>query len=81
MRYYEIPRHEIDYFRKEYEFLSNFYPTKISFDGILYRSSEAAYQAQKCLRQTDKEQFAVLCADEAKKLGQKVEMRPGRDKT
>ena len=47
MRYYEIPRHEIDYFRKEYEFLSNFYPTKISFDGILYRSSEAAYQAQK----------------------------------
>lgn len=24
MRYYEIPRHEIDYFRKEYEFLSIF---------------------------------------------------------
>ena len=68
MRYYEIPRHEIDYFRKEYEFLSNFYPTKISFDGILYRSSEAAYQAQKCLRQTDKEQFAVYVRMKRKSL-------------
>ncbi len=28
MRYYEIPRHEIDYLREEYEFLSNFYPNK-----------------------------------------------------
>ena len=60
MRYYEIPRHEIDYFREEYEFLSNFYPTKVLFEGILYYNSEAAYQAQKRLRQADKEQFAAL---------------------
>lgn len=79
MRYYEIPRHEIDYFREEYEFLSNFYPTKVLFEGILYYNSEAAYQAQKCLRQADKEQFAALSADEAKKLGQKIEIRPDWD--
>lgn len=80
MRYYEIPRPEIDHFREEYEFLSNSYPAKIMFDGILYPNAEAAYQAQKCLRQSDKEAFAALSADQAKKLGQRVEMRPDWDK-
>ena len=75
MRYYENPRYEINYFREEYDFLSNFYPTKVLFDDIIYYNSEAAYQAQKCLQQTDKEQFALLSADEAKRLGKKVEMR------
>lgn len=79
MRYYETPREEIDYFREEYEFLSNFYPTKLSFDGITYYNSEAAYQAQKCLLETDRLQFALLSADEAKKLGQKLEIRPDWD--
>lgn len=69
----------IGLFRGEYDFLSNFYPTKISFDGITYYNSEAAYQAQKCLRQTDKEQFALLSADESKRLGRKVEARPDWD--
>ena len=69
----------IDLFRGEYEFLSNFYPTKISFDGITYYNSEAAYQAQKCLRQTDREQFALLSADESKRLGRKVEAGPDWD--
>ena len=75
IKFYEIPCDEIGYFREEYDFLSNFYPTKVLFDGIIYYNSEAAYQAQKCLQQTDKEQFALLSADEAKRLGKKVEMR------
>lgn len=79
MRYYKTPRDEIDYFREEYEFLSNFYPTKLSFEGITYYNSEAAYQAQKCLLQTDRLQFALLSADEAKRLGQKLEIRPDWD--
>lgn len=29
MRYYETPRDEINWFREEYEFLSNFYPSKV----------------------------------------------------
>lgn len=29
MRYYETLRDEINYFREEYEFLSNFYPVKV----------------------------------------------------
>ena len=79
MRYYETPRDAIDYFREEYDFLSNFYPTKVIFDGITYYNSEAAYQAQKCLRPEDRLQFARLSSDEAKRLGQKVERRSDWD--
>lgn len=49
MGYYETHHDAIDYFREEYDFLRNFYPTKVVFDGITYYNSEAAYQAQKCL--------------------------------
>ena len=62
-----------------YEFLSNFYPTKVVFDGITYYNAEAAYQAQKCLLQADRLRFAHLSADEAKRLGQKIEIRPDWD--
>ena len=79
MRYYETPREEIDYFREEYEFLSNFYPTKVVFDGITYYNAEAAYQAQKCYLQADRLRFALLSADEAKRLGQKIEIRSDWD--
>ena len=79
VRYYETPRDAIDYFREEYDFLSNFYPTKVIFDGITYYNSEAAYQAQKCLRPEDRLQFARLSSDEAKRLGQKVERRSDWD--
>ena len=48
MRYYEQERSCIDLFREEYEFLSNFYPAKMEYEGIIYRNAEAAYQAQKC---------------------------------
>lgn len=79
MRYYEIAREEIDYFREEYEFLSNFYPTKLIFNGVTYYNAEAAYQAQKSLLQTMRFRFSNLSADEAKKLGQIIEMRPDWD--
>ena len=79
MGYDETPCRDVGCFRGEYDFLSNFYPTKMRFDGITYYNSEAAYQAQKCLRQTDREQFARLSADEAKGLGRKVETRPDWD--
>lgn len=80
MRYYAIPRIEIDYFREKYGFLNNFYPAKIWFDGILYHNAEATYQAQKCLRQAEKAQFATLSAAKAKSLRHRVEMRPDWDK-
>ena len=75
MRYYETGRECIDYFREEYEFLSNFYPACLEFEGTLYLNSEAAYQAQKCANAADRAQFSRMSADEAKRLGGKIEVR------
>jgi len=79
MRYYEQERECIDMFREEYEFLSNFYPAKMEFEGVAYHNSEAVYQAQKCKHPEDKLKFANMYADEAKKFGRKVEMREDWD--
>ena len=68
-------RSVIDRFRGTYEFLSNFYPARIEFDGIVYYNAEAAYQAQKCAKRADRAQFARLYGDEAKSLGRKVPLR------
>lgn len=80
MRYYEQEREMIDLFREEYEFLSNFYPAKMRYEGISYHNAEAAYQAQKCADPKEREKFAELYADEAKRLGQRVELRSDWDK-
>ncbi len=79
MRYYEQDRDCIDMFREEYEFLSNFYPAKMEFEGVAYHNSEAVYQAQKCKFPEDKLLFSNMYADEAKKFGRKVEMREDWD--
>ena len=47
----------IDKFRDEYFFLSNFYPVRISFEGIIYPSVENAYQAQKTIDIDTKKKF------------------------
>lgn len=33
-------------FENEYEFLSNFYECSVTFEGLTYGSSEAAFQAE-----------------------------------
>lgn len=67
---------KIDKFDGDFAFLSNFYPAPISMDGMSFQSSEAAYQAQKCLNTMDKFQFCTLDPRAAKKLGRKVKIRP-----
>jgi len=66
---------KIDNFREEYFFLSNFYPSKVKYDGIEYLNSEAAFQAQKCSRKSDRLEFENLNPSEAKRLGRKVKIR------
>ena len=66
---------KIDNFREEYFFLSNFYPSKVKYDGIEYLNSEAAFQAQKCSRRSDRLEFENLNPSEAKRLGRKVKIR------
>lgn len=72
----------IDRFTKEagYEFLSNFYPSTVRFEGFLYRTIEHAYQASKTidpkLREIIKQAPGPM---EAKKLGRCLQLRDNWD--
>lgn len=66
---------KINEFREEYFFLSNFYPCKVTYDGITYQNTEAAFQAQKCTSLEERKKFADLNATESKKLGRAVPLR------
>jgi ribA/ribD-fused uncharacterized protein len=75
-----LERNIIDAFENDYEFLSNFYPSEVSYKGSVYPTSEHAYQAQKCVK--DEEQAEIKHADspgQAKRLGQDVLLRPNWD--
>lgn len=64
----------------EYRFLSNFYPVNLTMDGLEYPSVEHAYQAAKSASRKDRKAISECATPgEAKKLGQKVEMRPDWD--
>lgn len=60
-------------FFNEYRFLSNFYEVPVQYNGLLFRSSEAAFQAQKCPERAN--EFLNLSPDEAKRMGRKVNIR------
>ena len=62
-------------FKDDYEFLSNFYPCKITIAGYTFPSVENAYQAMKCANLSDYGQFVNIGPAEAKKLGRKVQLR------
>ena len=69
----------IDRFTKEagYEFLSNFHPSTIRFEGVLYPTVEHAYQASKTLDARSRDLIRRAPSPmEAKKLGQGVSIRP-----
>lgn len=71
----------IDSFTGSYRYLSNFHIVDIDFEGYTYRSTEHAYQAAKTVNEKEREQIrlAPTCRD-AKRLGQKVTMRPDWEK-
>lgn len=60
----------------EYRFLSNFEVCNVDIgDGIVYRSSEAAFMAQKTHNLEDRKKIAGMSPNEAKKFGQTVTLR------
>lgn len=65
----------IDRFREEHDFLSNFYPARVEYQGLIYQNAEAAFQAQKCRTDEEKSEFCGLPPNMAKKLGRQVELR------
>ncbi len=63
-------RELIDGFRDKYHFLSNFYKCKVEFEGVIYPSSEHAYQASKTENMKAKKIIAQTLSEwEAKILG------------
>lgn len=70
----------IDSFADEHDFLSNFHPCEVLFDGVLWRSVEHAYQAAKTNRAKERTAiFGAVSPAKAKRLGKKVSLRPDWD--
>jgi ribA/ribD-fused uncharacterized protein len=64
-------------FTARYKFLGNFYPVEITYEGIVYRTSEHAYQAAKTLDPKIRRKIAKIpTAEGAKKFGQTIPLRP-----
>ena len=85
----------IDKFEGEYRFLSNFYPSEITHEGIVYPTNEHYYVAMKInepqyieikgelkLLDVKKSRFYVSCirtAGDVKRLGRKLKVRDDWD--
>lgn len=63
-------------FRDKYRFLSNFAPSKIEFEGIVYPTIEHGYQAAKTLDMSQRSHISkVATPGEAKKAGRTLTLR------
>lgn len=68
----------IDRFDGPYHFLSNFYPAPTMYGGILYATSEHAYQAAKSMNPSYRAKvYAAQRPAVAKRLGRAVAVRKG----
>ena len=70
----------IDKFDGDFSFLSNFFECPVTFDGLTFGNSEAAYQAQKTLDVKDRMEFTTLTGGKAKRKGRKIQLRSDWDK-
>lgn len=70
-----MARKIIDTFDTSYFFLSNFYPCNVTYKGITYLSSEAAFHAQKTTDVSQQLRFTKLNPSESKRLGRKIKLR------
>lgn len=70
----------IDSFQGDYRWLSNFEPCEVCFEGILYPSTEHAYQAAKTLDRNVRMSIAMLSTPgAAKRAGKSVKSRDDWD--
>lgn len=65
----------IDNFFGTYRFLSNFFPAVVWFEGLMFHSTEAAYQAAKTLDLGLREAFTGMTPREAKIAGNQLDLR------
>ncbi len=65
----------INIFDGEYAFLSNFYECNVTYNGLTYKNSEAAFHAQKTLDEAERKQFTTLDPSASKKMGRRITLR------
>lgn len=76
----ENPKTLIDSFKGEYRFLSNYHMINVTYDGIVYPSTEHAYQAAKTILKHERLNIQrIEKPGDAKKEGLKVSLREGWD--
>lgn len=63
-------------FSGSYRFLSNFWICQVMFDGDMYPSSEAAYQAAKTFNIDIRKKIAAMKPGETKKFARTILIRP-----
>ena len=64
--------HTIDKFINEYNFLSNFYPSEVAFEGWVYPTAEHAYQGAKVINPHNQKMVRLAESPaKAKRLGRK----------
>jgi len=73
--HYSMPSEVIDSFTGENHYLSNFYPVDVTYEGIVYPSSECAFQAAKTLDLEERVKFTRMNPGDAKKAGRKLTLR------
>lgn len=59
----------------EYRFLSNYEKCLVEYEGIIYTSSEAAFQAAKTLDPMERLRISKMEPSESKKAGRQVQLR------
>lgn len=67
-------------FKREHRFLSMSYPAVITYNGIVFYTAEAAYQAQKMTSPKEQEKMSALGPGAARKRGQKIPLRSDWEK-
>lgn len=65
----------IDSFSESNAFLSNFFDAYLIYEGIIYKSSEAAFQAAKTLDIAERQRIATMTPSQAKKTGRSLQLR------
>ena len=70
------PASKIDSFSGPYRFLSNFWPAKVEFEGIVYPSAEHAYQSAKTMDMAERRRIAAITEPgDAKRAGRALRQR------
>lgn len=68
---------KITSFRGNYSFLSNFYPSFVTFEGQRYPAAEDAFQAAKTLDPDERFLFTIMPSpQDAKRAGRQIQLRP-----